>query len=183
MVYLREDLCKFKGDVKTAIYRWCTSMIDQLFAGKAGLEPVAYYAKNGISNAIDRYDEQLNRYIDYAVMFVSDKDGKIDTDKLIGDLVEIYRSTEKRTENLLGMKISFRRKPPSEIFSSRRTRRRCGFLRNELRLFCFLKTIKKGLTRKNHVSPLFLASCSQRLLQRLIHPPQRIGRQAAQIQA
>ncbi len=107
MVYLKEDLCKFKGDVKTAIYRWCTSMIDQLFAGKAGLEPVTYYAKNGISNAIDRYDEQLNRYIDYAVMFVADKEGKIDTDKLIGDLVEIYRSTEKRTEVLLGMKVEY----------------------------------------------------------------------------
>ena len=107
MIYLKEELCKFKGDVKTAIYRWCTSMIDQLFAGKAGLEPVAYYAKNGIANAIDRYDEQLNRYIDYAVMFVADKDGEIDTDKLIGDLVEIYRSTEKRTENLLGMKVEY----------------------------------------------------------------------------
>ena len=82
-------------------------MIDQLFAGKAGLEPVAYYAKNGISNAIDRYDEQLNRYIDYAVMFVADKEGRIDTDKLIGDLVEIYRSTEKRTEVLLGMKVEY----------------------------------------------------------------------------
>ena len=107
MIYLKEELCKFKGDVKTAIYRWCTSMIDQLFAGKAGLEPVAYYAKNGISNAIDRYDEQVNRYIDYAVMFVADKDGKIDTDKLIGDLVEIYRSTEKRTGVLLGMKVEY----------------------------------------------------------------------------
>ena len=107
MIYLKEELCKFKGDVKTAIYRWCTSMIDQLFAGKAGLEPVAYYAKNGISNAIERYDEQLNRYIDYAVMFVADKEGRIDTDKLIGDLVEIYRSTEKRTEVLLGMKVEY----------------------------------------------------------------------------
>lgn len=107
MVYLREELCKFKGDVKTAVYRWITSMIDQLFAGKAGLEPVAYYAKNGISNVIDRYDEQLNRYIDYAVMFVADKEGRIDTDKLIGDLVEIYRSTEKRTEVLLGMKVEY----------------------------------------------------------------------------
>lgn len=107
MVYLREELCKFKGDVKTAIYKWCTSMIDSLFAGKVGLEPVAYYAKNGISNAIDRYDEQLNRYIDYAVMFVADKDGKIDTDKLIGDLVEIYRSTEKRAEDLFGMKVEY----------------------------------------------------------------------------
>ena len=107
MIYLREELCKFKGDVKTAIYRWCTSMIDQLFAGKAGLEPVAYYAKNGISNAIDRYDEQLSRYIDYAVMFMADKDGKIDTDKLIGDLVEIYKSTEKRTEDVLGMKLEY----------------------------------------------------------------------------
>ena len=107
MIYLREELSKFKGDVKTAIHRWCTSMIDQLFAGKAGLEPVAYYAKNGISNAIDRYDEQLNRYIDYAVMFVADKEGRIDTDKLIGDLVEIYRSTEKRTEDLFGMKVEY----------------------------------------------------------------------------
>ena len=107
MIYLREELSKFKGDVKTAIHRWCTSMIDQLFAGKAGLEPVAYYAKNGISNAIERYDEQLNRYIDYAVMFVADKEGRIDTDKLIGDLVEIYRSTEKRTEVLLGMKVEY----------------------------------------------------------------------------
>lgn len=107
MIYLKEELCKFKGDVKTAIYRWCMSMIDQLFAGKAGLEPVAYYAKNGISNAIDRYDEQVNRYIDYAVMFVADKEGKIDTDKLIGDLVEIYRSTEKRTEDLFGMKVEY----------------------------------------------------------------------------
>lgn len=107
MEYLREELCKFKGDVKTAIYKWCTSMIDSLFAGKSGLEPVAYYAKNGISNAIERYDEQLNRYIDYAVMFVADKDGKIDTDKLIGDLVEIYRGTEKRTEDVLGMKLEY----------------------------------------------------------------------------
>ena len=107
MIYLKEELCKFKGDVKTAIYRWCTSMIDQLFAGKAGLEPVAYYAKNGISNAIDRYDEQLNRYIDYVAMFVADKEGKIDTDKLIGDLVEIYKSTEKRTEDVLGMKLEY----------------------------------------------------------------------------
>ena len=107
MVYLREELSKFKGDVKAAIYRWCTSMIDQLFAGKAGLEPVAYYAKNGISNAIDRYDEQLNRYIDYTVMFVADKDGTIDTDKLIGDLVEIYRNTDKRTEDVLGMKVEY----------------------------------------------------------------------------
>lgn len=107
MIYLKKELGKFKGDVKTAIHRWCTSMIDQLFAGKAGLEPVAYYAKNGISNAIDRYDEQLNRYIDYAVMFVADKDGKIDTDKLIGDLVEIYRNTEKRTEDVLGMKVEY----------------------------------------------------------------------------
>ena len=107
MVYLKEELCKFKGDVKTAIYMWCTSMIDQLFAGKAGLEPVAYYAKNGIANAIDRYDEQMNRYIDLAVMFVADKEGKIDTDKLIGDLVEIYRSTEKRTEDVFGMKLEY----------------------------------------------------------------------------
>ena len=107
MVYLKEELCKFKGDVKTAIYRWCTSMIDQLFAGKAGLEPVAYYAKNGIANAIDRYDEQMNRYIDLAVMFVADKEGKIDTDKLIGDLVEIYRNTEERTEDVLGMKLEY----------------------------------------------------------------------------
>ena len=82
-------------------------MIDQLFAGKAGLEPVAYYAKNGIANAIDRYDEQLNRYIDYAAMFVVYKECKIETDKLIGNLVEIYRSTEKRTENLLGMKVEY----------------------------------------------------------------------------
>ena len=107
MIYLKEELCKFKGDVKTAIYRWSTTMIDSLFAGKAGLEPVAYYAKNGISNAIERYDEQLNRYIDYAVMFVADKDGKIETDKLIGDLVEIYKSTGKRTEVLLGMKVEY----------------------------------------------------------------------------
>ena len=107
MVYLREELCKFKGDVKTAVYKWSTSMIDQLFAGKAGLEPVSYYAKNGISNAIERYDEQLNRYIDYAAMFVADKDGKIDTDKLISDLVEIYRNTEKRTEDALGMKVEY----------------------------------------------------------------------------
>ena len=107
MTYLKEELCKFKGDVKTAIYRWCTSMIDQLFAGNAGLEPVAYYAKNGISNAIDRYDEQLNRYIDYAVMFVADKQGKIDTDKLIDNLVEIYRGTDKRTEDLFGMKVEY----------------------------------------------------------------------------
>ena len=107
MVYLREELCKFKGDVKTAVYRWSTSIIDQLFAGKAGLEPVAYYAKNGISNAIERYDEQLNRYIDYVVMFVADKEGKIDTDKLIGDLVEIYRNTDKRTEDVLGMKVEY----------------------------------------------------------------------------
>ena len=107
MVYLKEELCKFKGDVKTAIYMWCTSMIDQLFAGKAGLEPVAYYAKNGIANAIDRYDEQMNRYIDLAVMFVADKEGKIDTDKLIGDLVEIYRNTEKRTEDVSGMKLEY----------------------------------------------------------------------------
>ena len=107
MVYLKEELCKFKGDVKTAIYRWSTTMIDSLFAGKAGLEPVAYYAKNGISNAIDRYDEQMNRYIDLAVEYGAGEIVVFPPDNPLVNMIFPWQSVKITTEDILKIRSFF----------------------------------------------------------------------------
>lgn len=105
MIY--NDINRFKGDLKNAVEAWAEQMVDDLFAGRNSLKPVAYYMKNGIRNALDKYDLQLNNYIDTAVMFIGDSKGNIDADKVFDDLIGIFRSLEKQDVNIGAMRITY----------------------------------------------------------------------------
>lgn len=95
-----EDLTKFKGELKTAIQQWGEAKIDELFPGKAAAKT---FIKNGLNNALNRYDAQMNQYIDYLFMFVADEKGVIDSDVMVDTMAGMFREIDPVQQYRFGM--------------------------------------------------------------------------------
>ena len=80
-----EDVNKFKGEIKSAFQTWGESKIDELFPNSAMGRT---FAKNGLNNAMNKFDASLNNGIESLFMFVS-KDGVVDTDTMIVGLSQL----------------------------------------------------------------------------------------------
>lgn len=82
-----EDVNRFKGEIKTAFQAWGESKIDELFPNSAMGRT---FAKNGLNNAMNRFDSKLNEGIETLFMFVS-KDGTVDTDTMIDSFAQMFK--------------------------------------------------------------------------------------------
>lgn len=85
------DINKLKGDVKTSIQAWIESKVDDLFPTRL---QTRIFLKRGFNNYLARADGKLNGVIDYAMLFLSDENGCIDTDVAIDMLVEMFKEME-----------------------------------------------------------------------------------------
>lgn len=81
-----EDVNLFKGKMKTAVQRWAEVKIDELFADSA---MARMFVKNGLNNALNRFDSRMNEGIDHLFLFVS-KDGTVDTDTMIEGIAQLF---------------------------------------------------------------------------------------------
>lgn len=99
-MYLKEDINLLKGDIKTALMQWSESKIDALTMSHPKLKPMSVYLRRGISNYLDRIDDQVDSAVDMLLLFVADKDGKIDTDTLINDAVEMFKLSDVHQSNI-----------------------------------------------------------------------------------
>lgn len=95
-----EDLNKFKGEIKTAMQDWAEAKIDELFPGKAAAKQ---FMKNGLNNLMNRYDQQMNGYIDNFFMFVSNEKGEIDSDVMVDTIAGIFKEIDPVQQYHLGM--------------------------------------------------------------------------------
>ena len=95
-----EDLTKFKGELKTAMQQWGEAKIDELFPGKAAAKT---FMKNGLNNVLNRYDQQMNQYIDYLFMFVADEKGVIDSDVMVDTVAGMFREIDPVQQYRFGM--------------------------------------------------------------------------------
>ena len=81
-MYLKEDINLLKGDIKTALMQWSESKLNSLCMAHPQLKPMSVYLRRGLTNYIDRIDDKVDSAVDMLLLFVADKDGKIDTDTL-----------------------------------------------------------------------------------------------------
>lgn len=93
-MYLQEDTAKLTADIKQSVKTWAESKIDELCATKPKLNAASVYLKRGINNWLDREESSLNEMVDNLALFITDKDGIIDTNTLIDDAVAIFRDMD-----------------------------------------------------------------------------------------
>jgi hypothetical protein len=97
-----EDVNKFKGEIKSAFQTWGESKIDELFPNSAMGRT---FAKNGLNNAMNKFDASLNNGIESLFMFVS-KDGVVDTDTMIDGLSQLLKEMKSSDYQLGGFRLS-----------------------------------------------------------------------------
>lgn len=85
-----EDVNRFKGELKSAIQQWGNNKIEELFSNSVSRT----FAKNGLNNALTRYDEQMNKGIDFLWMFVSDESGVVNSDVMIDNVNAMLKEME-----------------------------------------------------------------------------------------
>ena len=99
-MYLKEDINRLKGDIKTALSKWSESKIAALTMSHPKLKPMSVYLRRGICNYLDRIDDQVDSAVDMLLLFVADKNGNIDTDMLINDAVEMFKLSDIHQTNI-----------------------------------------------------------------------------------
>ena len=97
-----EDVNRFKGELKTAFQSWGEAKIDELFPNSAMGRT---FAKNGLNNAMNRYDVKLNEGIENLFMFVS-KDGVLDTDTMIDGMAQMFKEMKPSEYDMGGFHLS-----------------------------------------------------------------------------
>lgn len=88
-----EDVNQFKGKMKSAMQSWAESKVDELFANRPSAR---VFAKNGINNMLNRFDDKINSYIDTFFLFAADKDGIVDSDVMVDTIASLFNEMEER---------------------------------------------------------------------------------------
>lgn len=99
-MYTIEQSSQFKEDMKNNIMKWAMGKIDQLCEGRPSLKTASPYLKRGLRNYISRTGEKADRMTDGLLMFVTDEDGNINTDIIVSDFVEMFRSMDVHQERI-----------------------------------------------------------------------------------
>lgn len=86
-----QDFNALKGRMKTAAEQWMHAKIDELLPNKSA---VRVLAKNGLSNVLDRFDSQLNYYLDCLFLLVADKNKTIDSDAMVDLFADLLDEME-----------------------------------------------------------------------------------------
>jgi hypothetical protein len=97
MIYTKEQAGAMKEAVKTAVKQWAEEKIDTLF-GRGHV--VAHYMKRGLTNYLARMDSQADKAVDMLTLFAGDEAGNVDTDKVVEDMMQLFREMEVRKTQL-----------------------------------------------------------------------------------
>lgn len=101
-MYIKEELGKFKSDLKTNMQAWAEGKINDLGKTQPRLKTASVYLKRGLNNWLEREDKHINRIVDNLTLFIADEKGQINTDIIIEDLMEMFKGMEVQ-EMELGM--------------------------------------------------------------------------------
>lgn len=100
MLYPKEKINEFKGNLKTSLQEWGNSKIEALCDEHPRMKSASVYLKRGLNNWLESKDEQINKLVDNSLIFVADKNGGIDTDMLIDDAISMFKGMDKQQTEL-----------------------------------------------------------------------------------
>lgn len=93
-MYLKEETAKLTADIKKSVKMWGEKKIDELCAERPRMKAASVYLKRGLNNWLDREEKQVDDMVCTLTLFAADKEGKIDTNTLIDDAVNIFREMD-----------------------------------------------------------------------------------------
>ena len=93
-MYLKEDISRLKGDIKTALMQWSEGKLNALCMSHPQLKPMSVYLRRGVSNYLQRIEGQIDSAVDMLTLFAADDAGNIDAGTLIGDAVEMFKLSD-----------------------------------------------------------------------------------------
>lgn len=88
---IKEDLNRFKGEIKTALQQWGNMQIEAIISNQPTMR---FVAKNWLNNFLNRHDAKMNKWIDNVFMAVANEEGKIDSDVLVDTAVGIFKEVQ-----------------------------------------------------------------------------------------
>lgn len=88
---IKEDLNRFKGEIKTALQQWGSMQIEAIIPNQPTMR---FVAKNWLNNFLNRHDAKMNKWIDNVFMAVANEEGKIDSDVLVDTAVGIFKEVQ-----------------------------------------------------------------------------------------
>lgn len=93
-MYLKEETAKLTADIKKSVKMWGEKKIDELCAERPRMKAASVYLKRGLNNWLDREEAQVDDLVNTLTLFAADKEGRIDTNTLIDDAVNIFREMD-----------------------------------------------------------------------------------------
>lgn len=85
---IKDDLNKFKGELKGAIQEWGNKQIEDIIPNQPTMR---FLAKNWLNNFLNRHDSNMNVWFDNIFMAVADEQGKVDSDVMVDTAIGIFK--------------------------------------------------------------------------------------------
>ena len=95
-MYSKEMIDDFKIDTICNLEKWAECKIDALVQTRPNLRVASTYMKRGIHNWVAREEKRINSVLSDMILFIADKDGNINTDVIIDDLLAMFKEMDKQ---------------------------------------------------------------------------------------
>lgn len=97
---LKEKSQELKNKLRSGASKWKDQIIDHFTAQNPRLIPAGTYAKRGFDNMWDQYEDKVDEWMDYMVLFIADKNGNYDMGMVMDDLMTMLKTMEETPFNL-----------------------------------------------------------------------------------
>lgn len=106
-MYPKEKVAELTGNLKRGAREWADRKIDELASGHPRLRVASVYLKRGLANWMEREEARINGMADGLMLFIADKDGRIDADALMNDALAIFREMDVSYAEVAGFGIEY----------------------------------------------------------------------------
>lgn len=89
---LKKEALELKGRLYNSVELWSDDLIDSFIQSHPKLSGIKRYLQNFVRNILHNSEEQINQYVDTAMMFLVDETGEYNREHLFDDLYGLFKS-------------------------------------------------------------------------------------------
>lgn len=97
------DVNIFKGKIKSIIQSWINDKVDKIIPNMASTRT---FVKNGVNNMMTRWDDALNKKIDWLFLFAADSNGTVDSETMIDIFADMFEELPNAEFEMAGFKLT-----------------------------------------------------------------------------
>lgn len=85
---------------------WADDRITVFTNSNPNLKPMSIYLKRGASNIIKKYDDEIDKMINSAMIFIADENGNYNLNALFDDIMTMFKDMEEMPINIGPMTVT-----------------------------------------------------------------------------